>query len=968
MKRLLIFAVFLLSNYAFASSNVLGRVVQQKGEQAVEMATIQLFHATSTDSSFVKGVQTNTDGDFIFDNIPSGKYKLLVSCIGYQQNFRYITITDTTLLLPTIRLKEDVQFLSEVTVQGHAAEMTVKGDTIEYNTAAYKMHENAMVEDLLKKMNGVEIDQDGKVKVNGEEIKAIQIDGKHFFGKDVQAATKNIPAEMIEKVQVLDEKSDMAKLTGFEDDETERIINLTLKANRKKGVFGSYNLGLGMDMFGPEGKFFSYPYSDLLSEQAKQFFSNDFRYNGSLFTNILLGESQTTIMGNANNTNEMRSGRGYHRFGSGMSSGITWGENFGVNTNIDFTKKIKKIDNQTSLLFGANVTFNHSINNTDAIALKESYSNGLSYHNNDTSHAKGINWDVQAQFELEYQIDTLNRIIIKPSIGYSNQNTNNLSQYDYYRMDTLINDGSQIQGTSSNETKGDLRIIYNHKFLKPGRSITLNLFGSINQKEGHSNTEAFDHIKDSTLINQYNLTQNQTYSYSIKASYVEPIYGKNHLLETALTLSGNNRHSFKNQYDFDTKDSIYSFNPYFSNELKNTFISEILELNYRWIEQNFDLVLGARINPSQTLSQSYYGGTLLRDTTINVWNFAPNASFKYKFGKKEFARVIYRGYSSQPSIQQMEPVRNNSDAMNESVGNMGLNPSFRHFVRVMYSRFNEKRFSSIMTGLRANVTKDAFVNNTVYDETGKRYTQTVNAQGIPWDIGADFMYNTPFANKLLQFNTRTAINYNERLAYINRAGQSHQIIEAIEKEQLALGAMSKTGNLMFNEDLGIRLTHKIVDFGLRGRISYSRTFNNVSTAKPTNNLNWTITGDIQLHMPKDWEFAADCSYTARYGYRLDDVNEIILNASLNKTWKNATLTLKVYDILQSKKNIVQIVGEDYIQYKKTNTLPTYFTLSFSYKFNKMGNNKASGMAGHMQDMIESGRRPGRPMGPPPTPR
>ena len=152
MKRLLIFAVFLLSNYAFASSNVLGRVVQQKGEQAVEMATIQLFHATSTDSSFVKGVQTNTDGDFIFDNIPSGKYKLLVSCIGYQQNFLYITITDTTLLLPTIRLKEDVQFLSEVTVQGHAAEMTVKGDTIEYNTAAYKMHENAMVEDLLKKM------------------------------------------------------------------------------------------------------------------------------------------------------------------------------------------------------------------------------------------------------------------------------------------------------------------------------------------------------------------------------------------------------------------------------------------------------------------------------------------------------------------------------------------------------------------------------------------------------------------------------------------------------------------------------------------------------------------------------------------------------------------------------------------------------------------------------------------------
>jgi hypothetical protein len=272
--------------------------------------------------------------------------------VGFNEHSQWVEMKQQDLDLPAIRLVEQVQHLAEVSVQGKAAEMTVKGDTIEYNTAAYQVSETATVEDLLKKMNGVEVDKEGNVTINGESIKAVRIDGKKFFGDDVQTATKNIPADMIDKIQVIDEKSDMAKLTGFEDEDTERIINLSLKKDRKKGLFGNYSGGLGADMVTDDGGWFDYgnpSYGKTDAERMLHFIENDARYNANIFTNLLLGESQTTILAGANNTNEIRSRRGRGWFG-GQNQGVTASENLGVNTNIDLNSKIEKKDDKTSLL------------------------------------------------------------------------------------------------------------------------------------------------------------------------------------------------------------------------------------------------------------------------------------------------------------------------------------------------------------------------------------------------------------------------------------------------------------------------------------------------------------------------------------------------------------------------------------------------------------------------------------------
>ena len=965
--------LFITNPLMLAQHTLSGTILSKTDNAPVEMATVRLFqyqHIPNTidpntgkntiDSTLIQGAQTAYDGIFILNNIPAGKYKLIISSVGFAERTQEIQMPNKHLDLPTIHLHEQVQHLAEVSVQGHAAEMTVKGDTIEYNTAAYQVSETATVEELLKKMNGVEVDKEGKVTINGEEIKSVRIDGKKFFGDDVQTATKNIPAEMIEKIQVIDEKSEMAKLTGFEDDNTERIINLSLKKNRKQGVFGNYSGALGMDLVGDNGNWFDYD---------KQFLSNDFRYGANIFTNLLLGESQTTIIAGANNTNEIRSGRGRGNWG-GENAGITASENIGVNTNIDLTNRITKRDNTTSLLLGGDATFNHAQNDTRTRTNKESYTNEYTYINNDSTSKLSHSWNAQMRLELEYQIDTLNKLILRPTIGYTNNEGNSYNIYTFDRdtvIDTLnnvirINDGYQQQFSLSENINAGLRAIYNHKFLRPGRSLTMQANINFTNTKGNTQTYSYDQLQQIATVDQRTLSGNNTYSYSLRTSYVEPIYKNNHLLEMVLSLSGNNRISEKNQY---TKDSItgdYSvYDSIYSNNLLNSLYSEQLELNYRWVQEKFDLMVGARAIAQQTHSRTYYGNTLARDTLYNNWNFSPNLNFRYRFERKKFARIIYRGTTQQPSITQMEPVRNNSDALNETVGNLGLQPAYRHNIFMMYSSFNQEKFSSFMTGLRAAITEDALTNNTIYDQTGKRYMQTVNADIIPWNIGWDMMSNTPFANKMFQLHTRTAINYNERVAYILREQDAAQIEQMIDAGTMPLGQASHTGNLRVSSDIGLRFTHKIVDIGIKNTNIYSLTRNSLNDQSKSSVGDWIITGDVTFHLPKQWNISTDIGFTGRYGYTgIDDPNEIMWNASIDKTWNNATLTLKVYDLLHDKKNIVQTIGEDYVSYKRFNTLPTYAMLTFTYKLNRMGGLKAKGAAAWQQQMIESGGRPPMP--------
>ena len=946
---------------AAQTHTIQGRVVNQANGELLEMTTIRLFSysADGKDSTLVHGVQSDMNGAF-FLKAKDGHYQLIVSNVGYFSKKMPIHVAGKDVILKSIGLKEDVQTLGEVQVRGTAAELTVRGDTLEYNTAAYKVNENAMVEDLLKKMSGVEIDADGKVTINGEEVKGVRIDGKKFFGNDVQMATKNIPADMIEKVQVIDEKSDMAKLTGIEDDETERIINLKLKENKKKGMFGNFSGALGADALGDDQKkLFHYNYQGTPAEKTAQFFNEDFRYNANAFMNLMLGESQTTIIAGANNTNEFRSGRG-RGFRMGNNSGITWGENLGVNTNVVISP---------NWTFGGDASLNHNRNYTLTDSEKEQYSDGITYNNSDSTNKNGKSWDASMRLEFEWKPDTLNTLLIKPNMTFTHSWTDQVNDFTYLALDSVnktkydtLSFGNQRNEGISQEITANLQLIYNHKFAsKRGRSISVDARGGFTDNDGDSYNIAYGSIDP---VNQHQDKISNSYNYSLKFTYIEPIVNLHNYIETNLYFGQTFRTSDKRQYNYDPLTGDYStqLDTTYSNSFLNNYFNEYLEVNYRYLKDKYDLTVGVRANPSQTRSTTRYADGYIFDTLNTVWNFAPRMTFKYKFGKKEFARIIYRGFSQQPSVSQMEPVRDNSNAMSETVGNLGLNPAFRNIVRAMYSRYNQDRLSSLTTGVRANFTKDALVYNTIYDNTGKAYRQTVNAKTTPFDIGGDLMYNTPVIKNRLHFFTRTEVGYNQRIAYVSHTNGE------VDSYNLPMGEESKTGNWRASENLSLRLSHDVIDFGVRGNIVYSRTNNN-QTANITNTIDWGVTADFTFHLPYNWSISTDIGYNDKWGYNLSgSLSEIMWNATVEKTWNNATLSLNLKDILNQKKNVVETIGENYIQYQRFNTLPTYFTLSFTYKLNKMGDLKATGRGAFMQEMIENGGKfkPGKgPMGPPP---
>ena len=346
MKRFFIFLGLIFSLSVFSQHSIQSTVFDSKNGLPIELGTVRLLKVA--DSTLVQGCQTDTKGGFLLSKVRNGNYILKISSVGYNEYRKILSVKDRDIILKNIQLEENIQLLKEVKVTGTAAQLVVKGDTMEYNATAFKTDENAVVEDLLKRLPGVEISSEGKITVNGEQIKKIRVDGKKFFNDDVEMTTKNLPADMIDKIQVLEQKSDMALLTGFEDDDTERIINLTTKSNRKKGVFGNVTAGGGADT------------------------DKEFRYDANAFLNIMDGEAQTAITGGANNVNNVRSSRGRFGGGGGSNSGITTTQNIGLNNNTIVNPKLK---------VGGNTTFNHSENDVKTLSERESYLSGYKYNN-----------------------------------------------------------------------------------------------------------------------------------------------------------------------------------------------------------------------------------------------------------------------------------------------------------------------------------------------------------------------------------------------------------------------------------------------------------------------------------------------------------------------------------------------------------------------------------------------------------
>ena len=880
---------------AQAQYSIQSVVADAKTGHAMERAAVRLLQPV--DSVLITGQTTDSTGRFTLRDIKPGKYILNVTTVGYNDYYQNLTVADKDVQIDKIVMQEDAHMLQQVNVTGTAVQVVVKNDTIEYNAQAFKTAQNAAVEELLKKMPGVEVSPEGKITVNGQEVKKILVDGKKFFGNDIEMSTKNIPADMVDKVQVMDEKSEMAKLTGFEDNDTERVINLTLKRDRKQGVFGNVQAGAGLDV------------------------NPEFRYDANTFLNIMDGDTRSTITAGANNTNTTRSGRGREGFG-GRSSGITATQNLGYNLNTPVN---------TKLILGGDATFNHSDNLQTSESNRENYLQGTTYTNQSKSASNRENYQGNIRLEAEWKPDTLRTIVFQPNMGFNKSSYASNSNYLYMTENDSTSWGKTNNSGNGTSVNGGLNIILSRKFAKPGRTFTTRLSTSVSQSNNDGKNNSLKNTNDSTIIiDQRSEDISNSYNMGLRMSFVEPLWKNQHFLETSVSLNSNFSNSTRDLFDKDQQGNYTVLDNVYSNEFKNTFYSEALELNYRFIQKSYNITLGMKAEPSQTYSTTIYGNDPGVELSNEVINFAPNARFQYNFGKRQFARLDYSGRTSQPSISQMQPVKNNTDLMNETVGNPTLNPQFQHNLRMMYSTYNSTKFSSFNFGLMANIIKDDLTNNSIYDSTGKRYVQTVNSKETPYNLNAFTMFSTPFWKKF-NFSNNASFGVRQQYGYTSKNVST----ELIDIDHLQLGDLSSTIRYNGSDNISLSYTHNIFDLSLRGGLGYSYSKNNFNTTAQET-YDWTGAVNLGIRPSSTLTFTTDLNYTNQTGYSSFNMNQWLWNASveLSAFKKKGVFSLKVYDILRQRQNISQTVGDNYIQYSKTNSLPAYFLVGFTYKITK----------------------------------
>ena len=924
--------MILFSPMAFAQQsgvNVTGSVVEQGSDTPIEQATVRLLNVK--DSAMVRGVVSARNGSFTLKNVKKGSYLLHITFIGYDPLYQPLQITGkkNPVNVGKLELSDGAIELGEAVVIGKAPEVTVRNDTVEYNADSYKVTEGSVLEDLLKKMPGVEVDSEGKITVNGKEVKKVMVDGKEFFSDDPKVASKNLPAKMIDKLQVLDKKSDMAQMTGFDDGEEETVINLTVKPGMKQGWFGNAYGGYG---------------------------SKD-RYEGNAMVNRFVNNDQITFMGGANNTNNMgfsdlastmfsgMGGGGGRRGGFGAGSGITSSGNAGLN----FSKEFKP----DKLTLGGNTRYSHSDNDARSKSDRQNILPGdsSSYDNSEAmSRTKSDNFGVD--FRLEWKPDTMTQLIFRPSFSLSHSMNDNFS--DATTLDNerdTVNTNKSSNYSESNGYNLNASIDFSRKLNNKGRVFSATLSGgnSDSYSDGMNRSDIVyfnqtDALKNS-IIDQRSRYDNKGFNYRAYVSWVEPI-GHNNFIQATYSISQRKQEALKNVYNQDA-DGIYNvLDSAYSQSYRNNFISQRASLSFKSQRAKFNYTIGLNLDPSYSSSENFVGDTTLSKITRKVVNLSPMAQFNYMFDKRTNLRIMYNGRTSQPSMTQLQPVADISDPTNITIGNPDLNPRYTNNVFIRFQQFTPEKQRAFMIMANGSYIINDIVSYTSYNqETGVKTTTYKNVNGN-YSGNVRMMLNTPLKNKKFSINSMTMASFANSNGYINEEKNTNR-------------------NLILSERGGIDFRSSYLDLGVNGNIRYNATSNSLQKENNQNTFNYGAGGYTTIYLPLDFKIESDVNWSTNSGYGDGfKQNEVLWNASASKSFlKNnqGTLRFKIYDILQQRSNISRSVTASYIQDSEYNTLGSYFMVHFIYRFSIF---KGGASASDVKTPGRSGRGRG-PMGPPP---
>lgn len=919
-SALSILSLVLFVNSALGQSSAIsGKIFESISGAPIQSVTVRVYKVNK-DTVLIKGSASDSKGVFLIDNLPKNKYLVRFDCMGFKKKFQNVDAKGTTKSptnMGSIYLEESQINLQEANVVGRTPEVVVKQDTLEYNPAAFKLQSGSVVEDMLKRMSGVEIDTEGKIKVAGKEVKKVYVDGKEFFVNDPTVATKNFTTDMIDRIQVIDKKSDLTLLTGIDDGEEETVINLTIKKGMKKGWMANLQAGAGNEVGDTK---------------------NGMRYESNALINRFFGDSQFSVIANGNNTNNqgsrdwgsgfnsqmgMRGGRG----GGGNNSGITTSNLIGVNGAFAVSDKLK---------IGGNIMFNHS----DNFANQESSRRNLLKDSVSFNNSRSINDynsdNFSTALKFEYKPDSIWTMIFTPTISINKSITNNNDTTELLAGEVRdpINSTRKISYNKNTGVSLNGRFDVSYQFKTKGRRLSFSVEGGHNEGDGFGTIAAttFYQRRDTTITqDQHILNNSDNNSFRFYTTFVEPI-GTNNFLQFSYSIRTNDSHSDKYSYNKEyPTDLLYTIlDTIYSKSLENSYVNQQIGTSFRVVREKYGYTFGIDLTPSISKSKTYLYDNIKSDLpSRSVINYAPNLEYTYRFDRSHNLRIDYRGQSRQPSISQLDPTEVRSSATSITIGNPSLLPTYNNNMTIRYTSNNRETQRSLMTTIQAQYIVNSIINKTSYDADGNRTTKYVNENG-EWSSSIALMYNTPIGKSKFQINTYSTGSYNNQIGFT-----------AIRTKGIESPPVKNTANtLSLNENLGVIYRNDWLYSQLRGSIRYAKSTNSLATLSKNETMNSSISYNAQFTLPAGFSLSSDIKYSENKGFTAGySKSETIWNAELSKTLfqrKQGTIRLKIYDILKQQLNYNWVSNAQYIQDSRYNTLTSYFMVFFNYRFNAMG--------------------------------
>ncbi len=880
----------------------------------LEWATVALLAAQ--DSSLVNFATSDAKGNFEIKGVAGGNYVLQISFVSYSTYSKGIELK-ANLDLGTIVMEPQSKNLGEVVVTSDRIPVMVKKDTIEFNAESFKTQPNAVVEDLLKKLPGVQVETDGTIKAQGETVRSVLVEGKEFFGNDPKIATKNLPADAVKKVQVFDKKSDQATFSGIDDGQRDKTINLELKEDRKNGFFGYATAGGGTDE----------------------------RYESRLSLNKFNAKQQFGLLASANNINQqafsiqdylsfsgemqrmMSGGGGAMRFQFNSGSEDGGSIPFGFNNNNGFTTTWsgglnlnRTLGKKTEL--NANYFYNQLDNETQRRTTTQNFLPEGTFTNQSQSLNRSQNDNHRLNLTVDSKLDTFNSLKLTTNMSYTQTKTDVTSTSEALNGAKALNDGSRNSHSEGSSVNLSSSLLYRHKFAKKGRTFSTNFTFGLNNGDSEGELEAVNQYYDrltGNLSSIDSILQNQDQksdrmNYGVTASYTEPL-GNRKYLEFNYAYRLNRSESNREVYDFERENPENGiFNPQLSNRFSSDYDYNRGGLNFRWNTKKSNFTAGV-----QAQQANLSGELPLQNSTVSrsFFNWLPSMHWQYQFTRMRNFTFDYETSVREPSVTQLQPVADISDPLNIYQGNPNLDPEYAHRFNMHWMSFNPGTMNNFFTMLAFTYTQDKIQNAQLVDANFVRTTQPVNVKN-DYDVYASISYGMPVKAINTRIDASLNANYNRGIFPVN-------------------GADNQTERLSPSGELNLTYNYKeLLEITAGANASFNRTQYSLDPALNQEFVNQIYTAGFNLNLPHDFHIASNLDYSI-YGGISEQIP--LWSASVSKYLlknKRGELKISVFDLLNRNLGINRVAQNNYLQEERITSLGRYAMLSFTYNLQGFG--------------------------------